>query len=90
MVCNSADEIVAAIERLPVCGEAVIVREGRKPLAAIIPMKDLRLYERLLAQEEDRLDAAAIAESRASAGPRESWAQVKSGLERQRRSGAPN
>lgn len=36
----------------------VLARRG-KPVAALIPVEDLRLYEKLLLDYEDRLDVAA-------------------------------
>ena len=35
----------------------MVIRRREKELAAVIPMEDLRLLERLIEQEEDRIDA---------------------------------
>jgi phage terminase Nu1 subunit (DNA packaging protein) len=48
-------------------GERTVIRRRIRDVAAVIPVADLRLFERLLEEEEDRLDVeaarAALAES---------------------------
>jgi hypothetical protein len=61
-ICDSPDEIAAALEALPEYGEAVVIERDGKPLGAMIPMKDLKFYQRLFAEEEDRIDIAAVEE----------------------------
>ncbi len=46
------DPFDPALERVG-RGERVVLRSGRKPVAAVVPLKDLRLLEEI----EDRLDA---------------------------------
>jgi prevent-host-death family protein len=57
------DRTLDRVER----GERVVVRRGRKPVAALIPMEDLKLLERLIEEEEDRLDIQAAQEALAEA-----------------------
>jgi prevent-host-death family protein len=40
-------------------GKRIVLERRGKPVAALIPVEDLRLYEKLLADYEDRLDLAA-------------------------------
>jgi prevent-host-death family protein len=48
-------------------GERTVIRRRNRDVAAVIPVADLRLFERLLEEEEDRRDVeaarAALAES---------------------------
>lgn len=37
-------------------GERVILERNGKDVAAVVPMEDLRLMERLIEEEEDRID----------------------------------
>jgi hypothetical protein len=61
-VCDTPDAILEAIRTLKEWGEAVIVEHEGKRVAAIIPMDDLELYQRLFADEEDRVDSAKVDE----------------------------
>lgn len=56
---EARDEFADVINRVAYGGERVVIRRREKELAAVIPMEDLRLLERLIEQEEDRLDAEA-------------------------------
>lgn len=76
-----------AIATLREWGEAVIVEHDGKRIAAIIPMDDLELYQRLFGEEEDRIDSATLERRIAEAGGidklREDtvpWEQVKAEL----------
>ncbi len=53
---EARDEFAEVINRVAYGGERVVIRRD-KELAAIIPMEDLRLLERLIEREEDRIDA---------------------------------
>src|SRR5262249_34997832 len=44
-------------------GERIVLRRGKKAVAAVIPIQDLKLFKRLLRQEEDRLDVQAALEA---------------------------
>ena len=51
-------ELAETLNRVAFGGERVIIRRRDKELAAVIPIEDLRLLERLEAEEEDRIDLA--------------------------------
>lgn len=44
------------IGRVMFGGERVILERNGKDVAAVVPMEDLRLMERLIEEEEDRID----------------------------------
>lgn len=50
-------EFAEVINRVAYGGERVVIRRREKELAAVISMEDLRLLERLIEREEDRIDA---------------------------------
>jgi prevent-host-death family protein len=54
---EARDEFAEVINRVAYGGERVVIRRREKELAAVIPLEDLRLLERLIEQEEDRIDA---------------------------------
>jgi prevent-host-death family protein len=51
-------------------GERVVIHRRDRDAAAIVPIEDLRLLERLIRAEEDRLDAAAADAARAESNDR--------------------
>jgi prevent-host-death family protein len=51
-------------------GERIIIHRREKDAAAIVPIEDLRLLERLVREEEDRLDATAAQAAREESGER--------------------
>ncbi len=79
-VCDTPQAVLDAIGTLKEWGEAVIVEHNGRRMAAIIPMDDLELYQRLLAEEEDRADAAAAALARAEGGAPIPWEEVRARL----------
>ena len=78
-VCDTPEAVLEAIRTLKRWGEAVIVEHDGKRIAAIIPMDDLQLYQRLFAEEEDRIDNAAVANARET-GETIPWEEVKARL----------
>ncbi len=54
---EARDEFAEVINRVAYGRERIVIRRREKELAAVIPMEDLRLLERLVEQEEDRIDA---------------------------------
>ncbi len=54
---EAREEFAEIINYVAYGGERIVIRRREKELAAVIPMEDLRLLERLIEQEEDRLDA---------------------------------
>jgi prevent-host-death family protein len=77
------DEFAETLNRVAFGDERVIIRRREKELAAVIPIEDLRLLERLEAEEEDRIDLAEA--KRILADPTEEripweWAKTELGL----------
>lgn len=72
------DRTLDRVER----GERVVIRRGRKSVAALIPIEDLKLLERLIEEEEDRLDIQATEEALAEAEKvgTTPWEKVKAEL----------
>lgn len=66
------------VNRVAYGGERAVVERRGKELAAVVSMEDLRLLEKLIEAEEDRID---IEESRKALadGERISWREVKKG-----------
>ncbi len=46
------------VSRVAYARERVVIERRRKPVAALISMEELGLFERLLQEHEDQLDAA--------------------------------
>lgn len=46
------------VSRVAYAHERVVIERRHKPVAALISMEELELFERLLQEHEDRLDAA--------------------------------
>ena len=68
----AAQDLTAVVTRAE-RGEATVILDGDgKPVAAVIPFDDFGLLERLLRDEEDRLDVAAAEQALAEA-EREGW-----------------
>lgn len=62
-ISKAREDFPEIIERAANANERTIVSRGRKDLAAVIPIEDLRLLERLAQEEMDRQD---IADARAA------------------------
>jgi prevent-host-death family protein len=58
-------------------GERVVIHRRGKDAAAIIPIEDLRLLERLVEEAEDRLDAAAARSALAESDERIPYTEVR-------------
>lgn len=60
-------------------GKPVMLHQQGKPVAALISLEDLKLFQRLVQQEEDRIDIAEAdaAEAEGGEGP---WEDVKAQL----------
>jgi prevent-host-death family protein len=54
---EAREEFAEVINKVAYGGERVVIRRRDKELAAVVPMEDLRLLERLIREEEDRIDA---------------------------------
>lgn len=69
---NALESVIKGDRRL-------LVRQGRKPVAALISYRDLRLLERLIRKEEDRQDIAAAKKALQEPGEIP-WEQIKKEL----------
>lgn len=58
----------------------VLTRRGKK-LAAVVSMEDLELLERLIEEEDDRIDREEVRKAKAEPGPNKSWDKLKKELE---------
>jgi len=61
-------------------GERVIIHRRGKDAAAIIPIEDLRLLERLIEDAEDRLDVEAARAALAESDERISYSEARRSL----------
>jgi prevent-host-death family protein len=75
------NNIADLVNRVHYRGERMIIGRAGKALAALIPMRDLRLLEHLIEEAEDRIDVAEA--DRIAADEPESipWEEVRRGLE---------
>ncbi len=58
------DDVAEALRRVTVAQERVIVSQRGEPVAAIIPLEDLRLLQVLEEEELDRIDIEEIRKGR--------------------------
>jgi prevent-host-death family protein len=59
MVVSAAqDEFATILNRVADGKERIVLHRDGKPVAAVIPVEDLKLLERLIEEEEDRIDLA--------------------------------
>ncbi len=56
---KARDEMGDLLNRVAYSRERVVIERSRKPVAALIPLEDLRLLEALLEERQERLDAEA-------------------------------
>jgi prevent-host-death family protein len=64
------------LNRVEYRGERVVIHRREKDAAALVPIEDLRLLERLVRAEEDRIDAAAASAAREESDERISFGDV--------------
>ena len=74
---NSLADVLNRAERQ---GERTLIHRRGKDAAAIIPIEDLRLLERLIEEAEDRLDVAAVQAALAESDDRIAYSQVRAEL----------
>ena len=63
-VVELRQELADILNRVEYLGERAIIHRREKEAAAIISIEDLRLLERLIREEEDRIDIAAARTAR--------------------------
>lgn len=73
-------EFGSVVNRVAFGHERIVLERRGKPMAALIPMEDLRLLERLIEEEEDRIDVEEARKALAEAGPDIPYEQVRKEL----------
>lgn len=58
----------AVLDRAEAKGRRVVIQRRGKDVAALVPIEDLKLLERLIEEEEDRIDLAAAEAALAKGG----------------------
>ena len=77
------EEFAEVLNRVAYGKERIVLHRHGKPLVAIIPVEDLQLLERLIEEEEDRIDVEEA--RRILADPTEEevpWEQIKAEADR--------
>ncbi len=69
-------EFATIVSRAEYAGERTIVHRRKKPVAAVVPIEDLELIERV----EDQLDLKDALAAMKEPGPRIPWEQIKKEL----------
>ena len=80
-IAKSQEEFPQIVKRAAKDKERTIVSRNGKDLAAVIPMEDLRLLDRLKKREMDRLDIEAAREALAERGQNISLRELMKELE---------
>ena len=75
-VVELRQSLADVLNRAEYRGERVVIHRRDKDAAAIIPIEDLRLLERLVREEEDRVDARAARAAREESGERTAMGDV--------------
>ena len=70
-VSTTQDEFAAILNRVADGKERIVLHRDGKPVAAVIPVEDLKLLERLIEEEEDRIDLARA--ERVLSDPNQEW-----------------
>lgn len=65
------DEFATILNRVADGNERIVLHRDGKPVAAVIPVEDLKLLERLIEEEEDRIDLAKA--ERVFSDPSQEW-----------------
>ncbi len=69
------------LDRAEQHGERIIIRRRGKDAAALVPLEDLKLLERLIEEAEDRLDVEAAHASLAESDERIPYSTIRQELE---------
>lgn len=74
---NSLSEV---LDRAEHHGERIVIHRRGKAAAALVPLEDLKLLERLIEEAEDRLDVEAARAALAESDERISYATIRKRL----------
>jgi len=70
-VSATQDEFATILNRVADGEERIVLHRDGEPVAAVIPVEDLKLLERLIQEEEDRIDLARA--ERVLSDPNQEW-----------------
>jgi prevent-host-death family protein len=70
-VSATQDEFATILNRVADGKERIVLHRDGKPVAVVIPVEDLKLLERLIEEEEDRIDLARA--ERVLSDPNQEW-----------------
>ena len=70
-VSATQDEFATILNRVVDGKERIVLHRDGKPVAVVIPVEDLKLLERLIEEEEDRIDLARA--ERVLSDPNQEW-----------------
>src|SRR5438552_86141 len=76
-VVELRQSLAEALNRAEYQGERIVIHRRGKDAAAIIPIEDLKLLERLIEDAEDRLDVEAARAALAESDDRIPYAEVR-------------
>lgn len=76
-VVELRQSLADTLNRAEYQGERIVIHRRGKDAAAIIPIDDLKLFERLIEDAEDRLDAEAARAALAESDERIPYAKVR-------------
>ncbi len=76
-VVELRQSLAEILNRAEYQGERIIIHRRGKDVAAIVPLEDLKLLERLIEEVEDRLDVEAARVSMAESEDRIPYADVR-------------
>jgi prevent-host-death family protein len=79
-VVELRQSLAEILNRAEYQGERIIIHRRGKDVAAIVPLEDLKLLERLIEEVEDRLDVEAARVAMAESEDRIPYADVRRGL----------
>jgi prevent-host-death family protein len=70
-VSTAQEEFATILNRVADGKERIVLHRDGEPVAAVIPVEDLKLLERLIEEEEDRIDLAKA--ERILSDPEQEW-----------------
>ncbi len=80
-VSKAREQLSAIVNRAAYRGQRIVVCRRGEDLAAVIPIKDLRLLERRAEEDEDRGDVEDARAALVEPGENIPWEKVKTDLE---------